>query len=255
LALFFAPLPESVIVELKPATVAAFDAYMRTAETRLEAQRKSPAFLWADGSPERKRQLLQGKALAEPWSGKGDTPIQDGLIHDWVGAVFIPGAKLENVLRFVQDYDHHKNIYKPEVIDSRLLSHDGPDYKIHLRLLKKKILTVVLNTQHDVHYYPLDGRRASSRSYSARIAEVESPGEPKERELTPGRDHGFLWRLNSFWRFEERDGGVYVECEAISLTRNVPTGLGWLINPIVRGLPKDSLMNTLRETRDAAVAR
>jgi hypothetical protein len=71
------------------------------------------------------------------------------------------------------------------------------------------------------------------------------------RELPPGQDHGFLWRLNSYWRFEERDGGVYVECEAISLTRNVPLGLGWLVNPIIRSLPRESLANTLWATREA----
>lgn len=224
---------------------------MRHAEARLEAQRKSAAFLWAAESGVRMRELRAGKSIAEPWNGKGDVEIPGGLVHDWVGAVFIPGVKLEAVLRAVQDYDRHKNIYKPEVVDSRLLSHNGPDYKVYLRLLKKQVLTVTLNTQHDVHYDPVEGLRASSRSYSSRIAEVDDAGKPSERELPAGRDHGFLWRLNSFWRFEEKDGGVYVECEAISLTRDVPRGLGWLINPIIRNLPKDSLVNTLKATRDA----
>jgi hypothetical protein len=85
------------------------------------------------------------------------------------------------------------------------------------------------------------------------VAEVYDPG-PGEHELPPGHDHGFLWRLNSFWKFEERDGGVYLECRAISLSRDVPTGLGWLINPIIRSLPRESLSNTLRETRQALTA-
>jgi hypothetical protein len=146
----------------------------------------------------------------------------------------------------LEDYDNHKRIYQPEVVDSKLLSRNGNDFKIFMRLLKRKILTVVLNTYHDVHYTQLDPQRWYSRSYSTRIAEVEGGSE-----LPPGQDHGFLWRLNSYWRFEERDGGVYVECEAISLTRNVPRGLGWLVNPIIRSLPRESLANTLRATRDA----
>jgi len=108
---------------------------------------------------------------------------------------------------------------------------------------------VVLNTEHDARYFPLDATRCYSRSCATRIAEVEHPGTPEERELPPGNDQGFLWRLNSYWRFEERDGGVYVECEAISLTRPVPAGLGWLIEPFIKNLPRESLANTLRETR------
>ncbi len=240
---------ELMSAELKPRTLEAFNDYMRKAEARIDSQTQSGHFLWVDGAAERKRQALEGKVLAQPWAGNGDVEVADGLIHDWVGAVFIPGATLDQALKFVEDYDHHKNFYKPEVLDSKTLSRDGDQYKVFLRVLKKKILTVVLNTNHDVRYFRLDGNRAYSRSYSTRIAEVDNPGKPNERELQPGKDHGFLWRLNSFWRFEQRDGGVYVECEAISLTRDVPTGLGWMINPIIRSLPKESLAATLSETR------
>jgi hypothetical protein len=124
-----------------------------------------------------------------------------------------------------------------------------------MRLRKKKVITVVLDTEHEVHYFQLDPLRWYSRSYTTRIAEVDNPGEPDERQLPPGADHGFLWRLYSYWKFQERDGGVYVECQALSLTRNVPLGLGWLIEPIIRQLPRESLANTLRATRDAALAK
>ncbi len=245
--------PAVLSTELKAPTVKAFEAYMRTAETRLEKQASAEAegFLWVDGSPDRKRLVQQGNAVAEPLVRKGDVEVADGLIHDWVGAVFIPGATLDQTLAMVQNYDNHKNIYKPEVVDSRLLTRRNGDYTIFLRLLKKQVLTIVLNTNHDVHYVRVSPTRCYARSYTTRIAEVEKAGEPGERELAPGKGHGFLWRLNSFWRFEERDGGVYVECEAISLSRDVPTGFGWLINPIVRSLPRDSLVNTLRSTREA----
>ena len=187
-----------------------------------------------------------------PFHTKAVTPVPGGLIHDWVGSIFIPGVTLERTLAMVQDYDHHKDVYKPEVIDSRLLSHDGNDFHIYLRLLKKKVITVVLSTEHDVKYTPVDKTtngvvcRAPPRSPRSR-----RPGKTDEREKPPGTGEGFLWRLNSYWRFEERDGGVWLECEAISLTRDVPTGLGWLIEPIIRDLPKESLANTLRSTRAA----
>ena len=236
-----AVLPSATAVELKPATVQAFDTYIRAVEARLDKQRDSAQFLWVDGTPVRKDHVRKGEVIAEPWTGNGDVEIKDGLIHDWVGAVFIPGATLAKTLALVQDYDNHKNVYKPEVIDSKLVSRDGNDFHINLRLLKKKVITVVLDTVHEVHYTPAENGRATSRSHTTRIVEVDKPGE----------DHGFLWRLNSYWRFQEKDGGVYVECEAISLTRDVPAGLGWLLNPIVRSLPRQSLANTLRATRDA----
>jgi hypothetical protein len=236
--------------ELKPRTLEAFNDYMRKAEARIEKQAQSPEFLWVDGTADRKRQTLGGSVLAQPFAGSGDVEIADGLIHDWIGAVFIPGVTLDQTLKFLEDYDNHKNFYKPEVLESKTLSRDGDQFKVFLRLLKKKVLTVVLNTQHDIRYIRLDAKRAYSNSYSTRIAEVQNAGKPDERELQPGKGHGFLWRLNSFWRFEQRDGGVYMECEAISLTRDVPTGLGWMINPIIRSLPKDSLAATLSETRE-----
>jgi hypothetical protein len=238
--------------ELKPATVAAFDSYIRGTEARIDGQvRGTRAFLWADESPERVRRIRAGEVLSEPWRDQAEMPVPGGLIHDWIGAVFIPGASLAGTIRLVQDYDHHRNLYKPEVIDSKLLGRQGDDFKVYLRLLKKKILTVVLDTEHDARFFPLDARRCYSRSYSTRIAEVADAGKPGERELEPGHDHGFLWRLYSYWRFEERDGGVYVECEAVSLTRNVPAGLGWLIEPIIRNLPRESLARTLSGTRAA----
>jgi hypothetical protein len=233
--------------ELKPATVEAFDQYIRHTEARLDA---SKGALWADESPDRFRRIRAGEILVQPFNAKPDWSVKGGgLLHDWVGSVFIPGATVDQVLALVQDYNRHKDIYKPEVIESRVLSHEGQHFRIFLRLLKKKVITVQLNTEHDVQYTQLAPKRWRSISRTTKIAEVENPGKPNEREKPPGAGEGFLWRLNSYWRFEERDGGTFVECQAISLTRDVPTGLGWIIEPIIRNLPKESLENTLRATR------
>jgi hypothetical protein len=248
LAIPAAALPAS----LQERTIQAFERYMQGAQARVDERlqgRKS--FLWADESPQRREQVRHGEVAVEPLVNRGDTEVPGGLIHDWIGAVFVPGATLHQTLALVQDYDRHSQIYRPEVIASKTLSRDGNRFRIHLRLLKKKVITVVLNTEHEVEYFPLEGRRCHSRSHTTRIAEVDNPGEPGERELAPGAGHGFLWRLNTYWRFAERDGGVWIECQAVSLTRNVPTGLGWLIEPIIRGLPRESLANTLRATRAA----
>jgi len=241
----------SSAAELKPQTSEAFERYILQTEQRL----RQDGQLWAEENPERARLAKQGQAVVRPFGAKPLIEIPDGLIHDWIGAVFVPGVTVDEALAFGQDYNRHKEFYKPEVVDSRILSHHDDDFHIFLRLRKKQIVTVVLDTEHDVHYSRIDGKRWRSVSKTSRISEVQNAGKRDEKALPPGTGEGFLWRLYSYWRFEERDGGTWVQCEAISLTRNVPTGLGWIIEPIIRNLPKDSLESTLKETRAALVRR
>jgi hypothetical protein len=242
--------------QLRPRTVEAFDAYIHEAETEMEQTLQgSGPFLWCDSNSERAQQVRGGKVVAQFWSGRGPVKVPHGLIHDWIAAAFIPDTTAEDALALMQDYDNHKNIYKPEVIDSKLISRHDNDFQIHLRLLKRKIITVVLDTEHEVHYRPLDRTRWVCRSYTTRIQEVENAGSHEERVSPPDTGYGFLWRLYSYWRLQERDGGVVVECRAISLTRNVPFGLGWAIEPVIQKLPRESLINTLEATRQALHAR
>jgi len=242
------------VTQLKPETLHALSAYIREAEAEMDRTlHGSGPFLWSDVSSERARDVLQGHIVAQLWSGQGPVKVPNGLIHDWIGAVFVPRTKVKDAVALVQDYNNHKIIYQPEVIESTLISHRGNNFKIHLRLLKKKAVTVVLDTDHDVRYLSLDPTRWSCRSHTTRIAEVENAGTPDERVLPPDTGHGFLWRLFSYWRFQEKKGGVYIECRAISLTRDVPFGLGWIIEPIVQNLPKESLIHTLEATRQALV--
>jgi hypothetical protein len=238
--------------EVNPDTLRAFENYVRAAEQKLEAR---PEFLWCAASPDRLARARKGEVMIEPTLGRPETKIPDGLVHDWVGCVFIPGATLDRTLALVQDYDNHKNVYQPELVESKILRHDGNDYLVYMRLLKKKVITVALDAETEVHYTRIDRAHAKSRSFTTKVAEVENAGKRNEHALPPGTGHGFLWRLDSFWRFEERDGGTYVECDAISLTRDVPAGLGWIIDPIIRNLPRESLANTLRATRAALVKR
>jgi hypothetical protein len=246
--------PDVMTVQLQPRTVAAFDDYMRVADARFNRQLKDGPFLWVDASPDRKRQVLAGKVIAQPQGGRGDRDVPDGLIHDWIGAAFIPGTTIAKTLLLVEDYNHHAELYKPELLRSRLVSREDDTFHIDQRILKKQIVTVVLDVEHEVHYTKVDDNRWYSQSRATRISEVQNPDEKDEHLLPPGNDHGFLWRLDTYWRFAEGDGGVYIECEAISLTRDVPTGLGWIINPIIRSLPKESMVNTLTKTK-AALAR
>jgi hypothetical protein len=254
------------VAALKPRTLQAFEEYIREAEVAMQPSLTDrSAFLWSDSDREMARKVRQGMVSAQLWSGNGPVKIPGGLIHDWVGAMLVLGATVQQALTLVQNYDNHKNIYKPEVIDSKLISQNGNDFHIFLRLLKKKIITVVLDTEHDVHYMEVAPGRWFCRSYTTRIAEVEDACTSGERVLQPDTGYGFLWRLYSYWKFKEkatisvpaersssaRPGGVYIECRAISLSRDIPLGLGWIIDPIVRKLPQESLIQTLEATRKA----
>jgi hypothetical protein len=254
--------PDVASVELKPETLEAFERYVRATEARIEKQRTQPErFLYIDRIPDPKRGQVQAalhrgdvfmeRLVTRDASGK-EIATPGGLIHHWVGDVFIRGASLRQVLDSVQDYDHHQNVY-PEVVRSRLIRRDGNDFKIALRFRYTKIITVTLNTEHDVRYTELGPTHCYSRSASTRIAEVKNAGSRDESEKPVGHDGGFLWRINSYWGFVEGDGGVYVECESVSLTRSIPTGLGWLVRPFVTSIPRESLEHMLGATRAAAL--
>jgi hypothetical protein len=156
---------------------------------------------------------------------------------------------VDRALALLQDYDSHASVYRPAVARSRLLSRDGDVFRVYLRFHMKKVITVVVNSEHEARFSRPAADRAQSRIYSLRIAEVDGPDTPQEREMPVGNDGGYLWRLYTYWRFLARDGGVYVQCEAISLTRAIPFGLGWVVGPFVTGIPRESLAFTLETTR------
>ena len=181
--------------------------------------------------------------------------MPDGLIHHWVGGVFVPGATVDEAVALLQDYNRHAEIYTPTVARSKVLARDGDTFKVYLRFMMKKVITVVVNSEHEARFTREGTDRARSRIASTRIAEVEDPGTATEREKPVGRDGGYLWRLNTYWRFLQRDNGVYVECESITLTRDIPAGFGWLVRPFVTSIPRESLTFTLETTRARLAAR
>jgi hypothetical protein len=161
---------------------------------------------------------------------------------------------VDQALTLLQDYDRHAEIYRPAIARSQLLSRDGDVFRVYLRFYMKKVITVVVNTENEARFTRPGPDRAQSRIYSLRVAEVADPGTPQEREHPIGNDGGYLWRLYTYWRFLERDGGTYVQCEAISLTRGIPPVLGWIIRPFVTSIPRESLTFTLETTRKTLTA-
>jgi hypothetical protein len=172
-----------------------------------------------------------------------------------MATAFISGVTLSDVLKLSQNYDNYQNIYRPDIERSKLVARNGDDFKVHLRYHKKTLVTVVLNTESDVRYFQLSDRRAHTRSRSTRIAQVDNAGTPAERERPVGNDSGYLWRLYIYWRFEERDGGVYLQSETVALTRNIPFAFRWLVGPLVSRIPRETLRATLSATRNALLAR
>ena len=250
--------------QLKHETRQAFERYVQLTEARNAAELlRGTGLFWVDSLPEAQRKdayeaLRRGEVkLQRVHTQDNGAPVKcpGGLIHHWVGLAFLPGAKVDDVLRVLQDYDHHSSYFAPDVERSRILSREGDHFRVYLRFRRHKVITAVLNTEHDVHYYRDAPNRAHSRSSAIRIAEVEDAGKSDEHEKPPGQDNGFLWGMETWWRMEESDGGVYLQSEVVSLTRDIPTGLGWMIGPFVNGIPRETLTFTLVAARKAAQSR
>jgi hypothetical protein len=235
--------------QLRPEAVAAYDKYVARVEQSLSQRLAGPAvqFLSASGAGEKER-LRSGSI--DPKFTERSLEVPGGLIQDWTATMFVRGVAGDDVLALLTDYDHHQEVY-PEVIASKLLRRDGMRMRSSLRLLKEKVFKVVLDTEHDVEIVKGRDRRWQLLSRSARVQEVRDAGTAKETMLPEGEDSGFLWRLNAYWSIQEGDGGVYVECRSVTLTRGVPLGLGWIVKPFTLSLPRDSLVSTLEATKQA----
>jgi hypothetical protein len=237
---------------LSSETNEAFDRYAAEAESTMDWR--------AHVQPPR------GDVTIAPTHNQADVNVPKGVIHDWTAAAIAPGATADSVVRLLQDYDNYKRIYNPQVTDSKLLERHGERFHAYLRLYKKAVVSVVLDSEYDIDYRRLDGGGAGLGgsgtgstgsvpadhapggrwgvvSRSTRISEIDG-GKP----LAPGAGHGYTWRLNSYWLIEQRTEGVYLECRAITLSRNIPAGLGWVVKPFLTTLPRDALRETIEDT-------
>jgi len=235
--------------ELKQDTLVYWDAYLDGARPQIDSQKP---FLWVDQKPERLQRVRDGEILVISSGKENPKPVDSGLIHDWTGAAFLPGARVEDVLSAVRDYGNYKEYYKPTVVDSRMLSRYGPCEKYSMRVVNKEVVAeTALDMEYETCYSKIDDRRWYSVTHTTRVQELRHYGRANEQELPPDHGSGFIWRLYSVARYEERDGGTYVEVEAIVLSRDIPTALRWVVNPIVRRVSRNSMLLSLQETKDA----
>ncbi len=230
-ALTIAPAGAQFRVHLLPDTNAAFDRYLADAEASMDFT----ARFTASSKPAEIRIAPLGK--------DGLMPVTNGLVHDWAASTIAPGMSVEKVLMVLQNYPAYKTVYAPEVEDSGVLQHDSNRFHVFVKLVKKKAITVKYNVESDVEYRPLAEGRWAVISRSTRVAQLDG-----KREIEPGSGDGFLWRINVYWMIEPRPEGVYLECRATSLTRDIPTGLGWALRPMVSSLPRESLKHTIEST-------
>lgn len=246
----------AIAAELKPETVAAWNDYVHLAEARMQERARVGPFLWIDQQGGGAREVRDGRIAVASGAAQNPLRVPSGLIHDWVGAVFLPDARLEDVLATLRDYDHYSQFYAPYVLNSRLIERDGRRDRFSVLLMNRAVLTrTATEGDYESTFCRIGARRAYSISRSIRLQQVADYGESDQHKLPPDRGGGYLWRLESITRIEERDGGVVLEVEAMALSRDIPFSLRWFVEPIVRRTGRGSIETSLRQTRDAVVPR
>jgi hypothetical protein len=242
---------------LRPSTVLGWRAYVHATEARITRELASEAgFLAQDFSPSPdwdRRSLMAGRVgivrVSTPGVDGSAIAVPEGMVHHWRGSVFIPDASVDQVLARVA-HPGPGDIAQDDVIGFRVLDRGPGSLRLFLRLRRTQIVTVVYNTEHAVRYTRHGAGRATSRSVATRIAEVAAPATPDEWERPLGEDRGFLWGLNSYWRYEQAPGGVLVECESISLSRAVPSLVRGAVRPLIDQVARGSMERTLLAMRD-----
>ena len=230
----------------KPATLAAWDKYVASVDARYH---NVQTFFALDTKSVRNwRERAAGTTV--PMVQIDPPSIPDGKLHHWAGAIYIPKTTVDAVVKRMQDYAGRESEFYQEVKASKLLARDGDRLRVFMRLNRGAYgMDATFNSEHAVEYRHLGANRASSRSVATKMAELADPGTPREREKPAGKDTGFLWRLNAYWRFEQMGDGVLIECESVSLSRDVPRFTGWLVGGIVEGIAEESLEGTLKSLK------
>jgi hypothetical protein len=238
--------------EPAPAAVSAFNSYISTVEARLAQQHRSPnGFIVPVNLRTVRDAPAQGELIIEQITPSTTADLPGAMLYHWRGTAFAPGAKAADFERLMKNFNAYPQKFPSSPPVKNPLQQQGDHFQVLMRVRQKHVITVVMDTAYDVTFARLDALRGYSISRSTQISEIDSPGTRHERALTSSEEHGFLWRLYTYWTYEERDGGLYMQIESVSLTRSIPTGLGWAIGPFVSSVPRESLEFTLRSTCNA----
>jgi len=253
IGLAFLAIPSQTRAEPTPAAVAAYNSYVAVVETRLARQHRSQnGFLVAGPfTPQNEPRLRRGELIVEQLTPSTGVGLPGAMLHHWRGTAFVAGAKAADFERLLRDFDAYPRHFSPQVVEAKMLSEQGDHLQASMRVRQRHVIAVVMDTAYDIAFGQLDAQHGYSISRSTRIAEIEAAGTSAERALTSSQEHGFLWRQNTYWSYEERDGGLTMQIESVSLTRSIPIGLGWAVGPFVESVPRESLEFTLRSVCNA----
>jgi hypothetical protein len=240
--------PTGIAVEPAPASIAAYDSYVNAVESRLSQQHRSTkGFLVLPASgAQGELSLRRGDVIVEKLTPAANIELRGALLHHWRGTAFAAGARAADFERVMRDFEHYPQYFSPQVVQAKAVMQQSDHMQAVMRIRQKHGITVVMDASYDIVFGGLDARHGYSNSRSTNISEIEAAGTAQERVLDANEEHGFLWRLNTDWSYEERDGGVYLQIESVSLTRSIPRGLGWAVGPFVESVPRQSLEFTLR---------
>ncbi|MGO9339391.1 MAG: hypothetical protein ACLPY1_17985 [Terracidiphilus sp.] len=246
--LLCAAAPAGMAVEPTPAAVAAFNSYVSAVESRLAQQHRSQdGFLALPGSGRQSElRLRRGESIVEKLTPSSGAELPGALLHHWRGTAFAAGARAADFERLIKDFNGYPQYFSPQVVKAKVITQQGDRMQAVMRVRQRYVITVVLDTTYDIGFGRLDARHGYSISRSTQISEIDAAGKAAERPLTADEEHGFLWRLNTYWSYEERNGGLYLQIESVSLTRSIPRGLGWAVGPFVESVPRESLEFTLQ---------
>lgn len=245
--------PMSAAADLKPETLQQWNKYVKAGDARnQEHLLPGSQFLSSDAIPGQIPRLQSGEIVVVPAGPHIPAKVPKGLIHDWTGAAFIPNVTFEGILPILRSYDHYKEFYHPNVADSRLIAASGLSDQFAMVLINKSLISkTALDTEYRTTYTRVDDRRWYSVAETTRVQEIAGYNTPSQHMLPEDQGSGLIWRLHTITRFEERDGGIYIEMEAIALSRDIPTALRWVVDPIVRRVSRSSLTTSLEQTEAA----
>ncbi len=251
-------------LELRPATLAGYRRYVDRTEARIAAARAGTVpLLWVDRQPAAVRaavlaRLRRGEVVVEPVETRDEAghaiEIEGGLVHHWVGTVLLPAVSIDRAAAFVQDYDAYPTIFGPFIRRARVLEHSGDHYVVAMRTFVSKIVTVVMDGDYVIDYRRVSPTELVSTTVATHLFEVHDAGHADERREPADQASGDLWRYRMYCAFEAHPDGSLEQCESITLTRPVPFLVGWLVKPLLMGIPRDTLAFTLERVR-AGLAR
>jgi hypothetical protein len=229
-----------------PAAVSAFNIYILAVESRIARQHRSTQGFLMPLAPQREEELRRGGSAIEQITLPTTAEFSGAILHHWRGTAFARGATADDFDRLLRNFKEYPQYFAPEVVRAEAAPRQDGRLQVAMRIRQQHVITVVMDTDYVVTFGKLDGQHGYSISQSTRVAEIDSPGTKSERALSPGEEHGFLWRMNTYWSYEERDGGLYLQIESVTLTRSIPAGLAWAVRPFVESVPRESLEFTLR---------